>query len=200
MLIDTPVAWLTRNSSSITSEVSLAGMAKADIAEESLLMSSFSPKRSPAAMTCSATVSSSSPVRPRRVLRSATVDPASSNVVGTVVATFWALFSRLSRASPVAPVPARMVSDMPSNSAPMSYSALPTPIAAVPRAAAINVGLMAPWSFSPKRPPNLEPPSAPPSPMASPADFPADFPAPAAAGRRMSVICFSAPGDAAMSS
>ena len=51
VFIDTPVAWLIRNSSSITSDVSVAGMAKADMAEESLLMSSFSPKRSPAAMT-----------------------------------------------------------------------------------------------------------------------------------------------------
>ena len=116
----TPVAWLTWKSRSIISDVWSNGTLNAWNDVESLLTSSFSPNRSPAAMTWDATVSSSVPVSPSRVFRSATVVPASWNVVGTVVATFWALFSSPSRAAPVAPVPTRIVSDIWLNSSPMS--------------------------------------------------------------------------------
>ena len=116
----TPVAWATWNSSSRAPETASPWMPKALKAALVPAMSTSVPRMRPASRYCEATVWSVSPVRPRRVFTSATVVPACSKLVGIVVATPWATSTKPSSASPVAPVPTRIVSSTSSNLAPRS--------------------------------------------------------------------------------
>ena len=86
-------------------------------------ISTSSPRMFPACKYCDATVSSVSPVNPRRVLMSATVVPTVSMSAGIAEAILLVDSFRLSKASPVAPVPIRIVSYASSNDAPIPQTA-----------------------------------------------------------------------------
>ena len=86
---------------------------------------------------CVARFSSSPPVAPVRVLRSAMAVPMSPNDAGTSAATARNESFNPSNWSPVAPVPMRILSYALSNSDPILNSAIPAPTAAAPAAAPI---------------------------------------------------------------
>src|SRR5690606_16240857 len=123
--IPTPVAWDTRNRWSIASVVSSPWTWNALNAADIALMSISSPMIRVASSTWLLNFSRVGPVRPSRVLTSATTCPICSNSAGTFLPTVFADATRSSSALPVAPVPTRIVSDTSSNVSPIPYSALP---------------------------------------------------------------------------
>ena len=118
--IEVPVACETRKMSSIAAGVSSAVTLKPLSVLAAFLMSMSSPSMRPASSTCRPTVSSTGPVRPRLVLRSATAVPTSPRELGTCLAMSRAVSCMPSSASPVAPVPIRISLSMSVAAAPMS--------------------------------------------------------------------------------
>ena len=140
-LMPTPVAWETTNRRSMAAIVASPSMPKALNAAVAAFTSTSVLRMRPASRNCLDSVSSVGPVRPSLVFRSATVVPIAANSAGTWRPTFLATSTRPSSASPVAPVPVRIVSSTSSNTAPRLYSALPAasapaPTATVPAASA----------------------------------------------------------------
>ena len=132
--METPVAWEIWNNWSMDLVVSSPLTPNAENACVTVFTSMDSPNIFPASRNWLDNFSSVGPVRPRRVLRSATVVPMSSNDAGTLLPTLSATCSSPSRAAPVAPVPTRMVLFISVNDCPSLNR--PAPAAATPAAAA----------------------------------------------------------------
>ena len=144
-----PVACETWNSSSRAAGMSAASMPKPFIALETASMSASIP-RFDRATICPVMVSSGSSVSPSLVLRSARVSEIwdiPPSMAGTVSMTDSADSLSPSKASPLAPVPTRMVRKASSNSTPMATRAPPAAAASPPTARA-DLSRVLPNSFA----------------------------------------------------